>query len=712
MKIVLVNLFEFQGISRQRRGKEVDASMDAPPIGLMTLAAILEQKGYEVELVDFADPIMKGDIPFDTNLARNAAEYVYARRGDVVGFTSRCDCYHYTLDLIRHYREVDPGTPTVIGGPQATITARPTMQNFPFIDYVVRHEGDRTFPNLLEAMKDGRGYDQVNGIVFRRNGEIIVTPQAELIKDLDEVPMPDYEFHPPKGDTVSIEVGRGCPFQCTFCSTSTFFARTFRLKSPERLVSEIRLLKERYNIRRLSFIHDMFTANARKVGAICEHLMRADLGVVWGCSARIDCVTPELLELMRAAGCEAIYFGIETGSPRMQKLLKKGLKLETVLPTLDVCNRLGIKTTTSFITGFPDETQDDVDQTLGKLLECACSGADSSQLHLFAPYPGTPLMEEVRDRLVFTGYVSDAAYSDAPSSPYYDDLIRSLPDLFCSYFLATPRYISLDTVQGIDKFGYSIHPFRHTIFCLLKAGAFGTIFDLWLKLREWLRVTGQSLPDRPKSDAEVEERVARFLETEFFASSENRFSVAYEAFKYDLALLRLLEQQDIRKPSLNGASLDAGNLASDAVPLLRNHTVVVGFRTDIRELERFVIRLQAPELSLSNDEQPYAIARRQNAKGDRMVRIIPLTRLMAAVLSRCESGSTVSQIVQDVVANEPAVRGRPFNYCEQTCGRIFRRLLKDRLIGLCATGSEPIPADLAPGVLIRVSEAAGTPAAA
>lgn len=712
MKIVLVNLFEFQGISRQRRGKEVDPSMDAPPIGLMTLAAILEQKGYEVELVDFADPIMKGDIPFDSDLARNAAEYVYTRRGDVVGFTSRCDCYHYTLDMIRHYRELDPRTPVVVGGPQATITARATMQNFPFIDYVVRHEGDRTFPNLLEAMKDGRGYDQINGIVFRHNGGIVVTPQAELVKDLDEVPMPDYKFHPPRGDAASIEVGRGCPFQCTFCSTSTFFARTFRLKSPERLISEIKFLKETYNIRRLSFIHDMFTANIRKVRAICEHLIEADLDVVWGCSARIDCVNPELLELMRAAGCEAIYFGIETGSPRMQKLLKKGLKLETVLPTLEVCNRLGIKTTTSFITGFPDETPDDVDQTLSKLLECACSGADSIQLHLFSPYPGTPLMEEVRDRLVFTGYVSDAAYSDAPSDPYYNDLIKSLPDLFCSYFLATPRYISLDTIQGIDKFGYSIHPFRHTIFCLLKDGAFGTIFDLWLKLRDWLRVTGQSLPDRPRYDAEAEERVARFLLAEFFASNENRFSIAYEAFKYDLAMLRLHEQQAIRKPSLNGVSADEGNLTPDAVPLLRNHTVVVGFRTDIRELERFVIRLQAPELSPGDDEQPYAIARRQNAKGDRIVRIIPLTRLMAAVLSRCESGSTVSEIVQDIWANEPDGQGLAFKYCEQKCARIFSRLLKDRLIGLCAARSWPMPADIAPGVLIHVSEDVGTSAAA
>ncbi len=711
MKTVLVNLFEFQGVSRQRRGKEFDASMDAPPIGLMTLGAILEQKGHEVELVDFADPILKGDIPFDSDLARNAAEYVYARRGDVVGFTSRCDCYHYTLDLIRHYRELDPATPIVVGGPQATVTARPTMQNFPFIDYVVLHEGDRTFPNLLEAMKDGRGYDQVNGIVFRRNGQIVVTPPAELIKDLDEVPMPDYKFHPLRGNAASIEVGRGCPFQCTFCSTSTFFARSFRLKSPERVVSEIKELKERYNIERLSFIHDMFTANVRKVRAICEHLIAAGLGVVWGCSARIDCVTPELLELMRASGCEAIYFGIETGSPRMQKLLKKGLRLERVLPILDVCNRLGIKTTSSFITGFPDETPEDVDQTLGKLLECACSGADSIQLHLFSPYPGTPLMEEVRDRLVFTGYVSDAAYSDAPSDPYYNDLIKSLPDVFCSYFLAAPRYISLDTIQGIDKFGYSMHPFRHTFFCLLKEGVFGTVFDLWLKLRDWLHATGQSLPDRPMYDAEVEEKVARFLLAEFFAGDEDRFSVAYEAFKYDLAMLRLLEQQAIRKPSLDGALLDDGALAPDAVPLLRNHTVIVGFRTDIRELERSVIRLRPPELSLSNDEQPYAIARSQNAKGDRIVRIIPLTRLMAAVLSRCESGGAVSEIVRDIWVNEPAVPGRPLKYCEQACARIFSRLLKDRLIGLSAKGPGPTRAGIAPGVLISVSEPVGAAAA-
>src|SRR5205809_1059956 len=129
----------------------------------------------------------------------------------------------------------------------------------------------------------------------------------------------------PGRDTAALELGRGCPFACTFCSTNDFFRRNFRLRSPNRMLQDMRVIASTYAIRDFELVHDMFTVDRRRVAAFCEAMITSREEFTWSCSARTDCIDEELLELMARAGCRGIFFGVESGSERMQKIIDKHL---------------------------------------------------------------------------------------------------------------------------------------------------------------------------------------------------------------------------------------------------------------------------------------------------------------------------------------------------------------------------------------------------
>ena len=233
---------------------------------------------------------------------------------------------------------------------------------------------------------------------------------GSLLQDLDELPWPAYDLHPIRElglTSLRVEAGRGCPFNCTFCSTASFFGRRYRLKSAERLVGELDFLHAAYGIAHFELTHDMFTANKHKVRRFCETVVQR--GYTWSCSARMDCVDSELLVTMHEAGCRSIYYGVETGSARMQKISRKHLDLALVEPILDVTSRVGMKAVVSTITGYPEEKEEDQDATLDLLGTCLVRAADliSLQLHLLTPEPGTELHAEYGDRLEYDGHISD-----------------------------------------------------------------------------------------------------------------------------------------------------------------------------------------------------------------------------------------------------------------------------------------------------------------
>jgi radical SAM superfamily enzyme YgiQ (UPF0313 family) len=187
------------------------------------------------------------------------------------------------------------------------------MRAFPFIDIVVRGEAEQTLPELVDTLAGHGSCAGIPGLTFRQNGEqdgrIVRNPDGSVILDLDSLPFPAFHLFPDVRFCrhFPLELGRGCPFACTFCSTNDFFRRRFRLKSPAHMIAEMRRVKQTYGINSFELVHDMFTVDRKRVVEFCEALLQSEEKFHWGCSARTDCVDEELISLMAQAGCRGIF---------------------------------------------------------------------------------------------------------------------------------------------------------------------------------------------------------------------------------------------------------------------------------------------------------------------------------------------------------------------------------------------------------------------
>lgn len=396
-------------------------------IGTLQLATILKQKGISCEILQM---FRFGNLTDFSRFVSNALEMVAERNPKIVSFYCRCDTYHIVLRLAEKIKERFPHIFIVLGGPQSDIVSEQTIANIPWVDFVCCGEGENTTYPFFASLLSGTPDTSMDGLVYRDGDVIRKNPRPALISDLDTLPMCDYSmfaFSDVKA-TIGIDVGRGCPFNCTFCSTNSFWGRKYRLKSPQRIYEEVRNLYENYGKRKFSFAHDMFTLNREKVIETCHLLKPLAKEISWGCSARLDCLDEELIDIMADAGMEGIYIGVETGSPRMQKLIHKNLDLTKMLPIANYMKKKGLGVKASFIYGFPEETEEDVRLTMAMLRDLLHLGNTQVQTHLCAFFEGTELSRKYAAEMTPVDIVSDQTGSYAIEE--CKDLIQKYPPLF------------------------------------------------------------------------------------------------------------------------------------------------------------------------------------------------------------------------------------------------------------------------------------------
>jgi radical SAM superfamily enzyme YgiQ (UPF0313 family) len=422
-----------------------------PHLGLLALAAAAETDGHAVRIYDPKRLLRSGELRYDDTLYERAAKTILAQRPEAVGFTTLGCSFLFAINVAALLRREEPDLPILLGGPHATMLDQPILERFPQFDLIVRHEADEIFTCVLRALPD-RHFISVPGLSWRdTKGQFKMTPGKPKVEDLDRLPLLPYDHYPIAElglDLLRIEAGRGCPFMCTFCSTAGFFQRSFRLKSAERLVLELERLRELYGYSDFKLDHDMFTVNKRKVLEFCEAVQGR--GFRWRVSARVDCVNPMMVEKMAEAGCVGLYFGIETGSKRMQQITMKRLDIDLVEPMLAVCEAVGIETTASFITGYPEENRQDQDDTLDMIGRCFSANC-LTQLHILQPEPGTPLYAEHSVGIRYDGYSSP--YNSYLLGDRDRDLVVGTPDIFQTYFhypAVLPREAHVFAVQTIE----------------------------------------------------------------------------------------------------------------------------------------------------------------------------------------------------------------------------------------------------------------------
>lgn len=376
--------------------------------GTLLLATQLLQAGFKTDVLRFGqDKNFNKDY---LSFVESFTEEIVNRAPQCVSFYTLWPHYHIVLRLAREIKKASPETVIVLGGPQASATAQVTMEVMEQVDYICTSEGENTVVPFFEAVLFGKkeALCAIPGLYYREGDMVRHNDIPVPLCDLNTLPYWDDRLLVSGEQDIGsdiycmpIDVGRGCPFNCTFCSSSLFWRQNYRLKSPERIIKDIRYFQEKFGINSFSFSHDAFTVNQKRILGICNDIIESDLNIKWKCTARIDCITEELALKMKQAGMFVIEFGIESGSQRMQKLINKNLNLEHAKELITFLLENKIHVALFFMYGFPDETEQDLKQTLEMVLTLRDMGVGRISMALCSFNPTTALTEKYLDKLVF-----------------------------------------------------------------------------------------------------------------------------------------------------------------------------------------------------------------------------------------------------------------------------------------------------------------------
>jgi len=293
--------------------------------------------------------------------------------------------------------------PMVVVGTHASIYHREILGGYSSIDLVARGEYEYTVLDLAGALQQERDLAGVQGLTFRRDGEVVVNPDRPRVEDLDTIPFPARDhfewrkYHEPTYFAlpwITMITSRGCPYQCTFCSwPQTMYGHRYRVRSAQNVVDEMEYCVEKYRPGEIFFDDDTFTIGKTRVMEICREIRDRDLSVIWSCMGRTDTVDDEMLAHMFDAGCRKIKFGVETGSTRIMAAIQKGLDLNKVAAAFQMARSVGMEVHGTFMIGLPGETRDTVRETV----QLACSiPMDSVQFSIATPFPGTDFYRQCR----------------------------------------------------------------------------------------------------------------------------------------------------------------------------------------------------------------------------------------------------------------------------------------------------------------------------
>lgn len=371
-------------------------------MGLTMLAAVLEEAGNEVQLLD-----ANGAGRRRTTAA--IVEAAASLRPDIIGVTLLTPLVKEAYRLASDLR--GSGAKLIAGGPHATLLPEEALDHG--FDAVVVGEGEPTIVEAVEAVRGRAPIGSVQGLVYRApGGRIEHNEPRPPVADLDTLPSPARHLVDPahfdSGDDgglhSNIFTSRGCPGRCAYCAGG-LFGKRFRFRSADHVVDELVAVHREYGTRHFHFMDDAMTMDKDRMRRICTRLVDERLGLTWSMMTRIDAVDEDLLEHASRAGCVQIEYGVESGSPETLKRIHKPHTAEMVRRVIPLTHRFGIRPVVFFILGFPWEDSGAIDETL-RLMN------DISPYVLFhpaiasilIPFPGTEIYDRYKDQYGFSNW--------------------------------------------------------------------------------------------------------------------------------------------------------------------------------------------------------------------------------------------------------------------------------------------------------------------
>jgi len=393
------------------------------PLGLLYVAAVLDEAGYKTEILD----AFMTDFPF-----RNVGdvtevgmpygkikEEIQRRKPDIVGIANPFTCQvEHAVRVADIVKEVDPSILTVVGGPHVTVVPVEFLEDVKNVDIVVIGEGEHTMLDLAKFFEGKKKICDVQGIAHRRDEKVVLNSSRPFNKNLDELPYPAYhlvdmeqylnpkriEYRSFQGRALSMITSRGCPFNCSFCSVHLHMGKTFRAHSADYVVDHIEHVVNKYRVKTIYFEDDNLTFDIKRFEAICDKVIEKGIKFQWETpnGIRADYLTLNLLKKMKKSGCQSVFVGIESGDQYvLDNIIGKSLKLKNVIKFAEMAKKIGLKTGAFYVIGFPGETKENMKNTIDFALMLKRKYDVGMHLLFATPSYGTRLYEECKEK----GYI-------------------------------------------------------------------------------------------------------------------------------------------------------------------------------------------------------------------------------------------------------------------------------------------------------------------
>jgi len=366
------------------------------PLGLGYLAATLKKEHYSVQIANYS----LGNYSLSQALSE-----IIALKPNFIGLTLYSFAYNSVKIMISEIKKKLPETKIAVGGPHASALPLETLKDLK-ADFSIVGEGEEILPKLIHCLEHNTPLTSLSGIAYWQEGRPIYQSGTNIVKDLDSLPLPDWESMPPfmyhdtagaifskKFLTAPILTSRGCPHHCTFCASYLLHGRKYRKRSPERVVAEIAFLAKTYGVKEFLIFDDTFGEDKQHAQAICEQILKKKLKISWRTpvGVRLDTIDTELLAIFKSSGCYQLGFGIESLSPQILSATKKPLYKKTITKQIELAKKQGIETMGYFILGLPEDTVQSIEETIQFAVD---SPLDYLSFTHAVPLPGTPSFEK------------------------------------------------------------------------------------------------------------------------------------------------------------------------------------------------------------------------------------------------------------------------------------------------------------------------------
>jgi anaerobic magnesium-protoporphyrin IX monomethyl ester cyclase len=433
LKILLIYPYFFEDCHDDAEG-----DIRVVPVGLYYIGALLKDNQYDVEILNW----------YNVNKTpEKIEETLKKKQPSVIGFSIVNANRWGGIEIAQLAKRILPEVKIVFGGIGTTFLWKHLLTHFNQIDYAVLGEGEYSFLNLIQCIEkeNFEEIDKIKGIAFRRGETVIKTNTAEMIQDIDRLPLPSKYF-----EFQFLISARGCPSNCTFCGSPKFWGRKVRFHSPEYFVEQLEQLYQK-GITFFYISDDTFTMRSDRVIQICKKIIEKDLKITWYAISRVNYVNEEILYWMRKAGCIQISYGVESGSEKIRDTMNKNIKTEDIKSAFDLTIKYGIIARAYIIYGAPGENWKTIQETIDLIHQIRPLDA---VFYILTIYPGTALYEDLKQKMnldddVWLERIEDIHYFRSDRQLSVDMILAFGQKLTSDFYTHLPEFA--DAIQLVDQ---------------------------------------------------------------------------------------------------------------------------------------------------------------------------------------------------------------------------------------------------------------------